>query len=364
MTLLLSLALCLLQEDPQWSSYHGGFSLDGVANTTVPDNPVRLWRFKAGKQVEFTPVVGDGQIYFTTIQGDMFALDMAGKQVWKTKLKDDLFSSPPIYTNKLVIAGSMNGFLHAIHAADGRTKWRYDVEDNIMGSANRVDLKGNRKAVVIPAQAVGSIHCVDLETGRRIWKTEEVDRADGSASVGGGRIVMGSCASALHVFSVAEARKVRDIPLGAECQVAGGVALSGGLAFAGTRNGSVCAVDVETGKIVWTNRDSKREAFTTPAVDDRTVVFGSDDKHVYGLERKTGKKIWSFDADDIPSSPVIAGDRVVVSAGGSLYLLRLKDGRKVWSADVSDYLTSPAVVGGMIIVGADDGTITLFGKSR
>ena len=55
---------------------------------------------------------------------------------------------------------------------------------------------------------------------------------------------------------------------------------------------------------------------------------------------------------------------VVVTAGGSLYLLRLKDGEKVWSADVSDYLTSPAVVGGKIIVGADDGTITLYGKSR
>ena len=173
---------------------------------------------------------------------------------------------------------------------------------------------------------------------------------------------MGSCASALHVISVEKTKKLADIELGGDSQVAGGVALSGHMAYAGTRAGSVCAVDIRAGTIVWTNNESERETFTTPAVNDDTVVFGSDDGKVYGLDRETGKKIWEFDTEDSPSSPVIAGDRVVVASGGSIYLLDLKTGKKVWSAEVSDEITSPAVVAGLILVGAGDGTVTAFGK--
>ena len=54
----------------------------------------------------------------------------------------------------------------------------------------------------------------------------------------------GSCAAALHVFGVAEAKKLTDVPLGEERQVAGGVAIAGKTAYAGTRAGAVAAVDV------------------------------------------------------------------------------------------------------------------------
>jgi outer membrane protein assembly factor BamB len=345
-----------------WPTYHGGFSLDGVAATAVPDRPVRLWRFTTGDQVDDPPVSTAGRIHFTTGDGRLFALDASGRELWKIALTENAFTSPPLSTDGTVIVGSRRGRLHAFDAATGKVRWEYDVGGGVQGSANRVTLSGGKKGVVVISQADGAIHCVDLAGGKRIWKTAEVDRCDGSASVGDGRIVMGSCASALHVFSVAKAKKTADIPLGADCQVAGGVALAGKVAFAGTRCGHVCAVDVAVGKILWTNRDSKRETFTTPAVNDRHVVFGSDDGKVYCLRRDSGTKIWAFDTDDTPSSPVIAADRVVVSSGGALILLDLETGRKVWSVRVSDWITSPAVISGMVIVGADDGTVTAFGR--
>jgi len=351
-----------LNDRSDWPTYHGGFSLDGVAGTSVPDRPVRLWRFTTGNQIDDPPVSTAGRIHFTTADGRLFALDASGRELWKIALTEDAFSSPPLGTDGTVIVGSRRGRLHAFVAATGRNRWTYDVGGAVQGSANRVALAGGQKGIVVISQADGAIHCVDLAGGRRVWKTTEVDRCDGSASVGGGRIVMGSCASALHVFSVAKAKKTADIPLGADCQVAGGVALAGQVAFAGTRCGHVCAVDVAAGKILWTNRDSKRETFTTPAVNDRHVVFGSDDGKVYCLRRDTGVTTWTFDTDDTPSSPVIAADRVVVSSGGTLILLDLETGRKVWSERVSDWITSPAVISGRVIVGADDGTVTAFGR--
>ena len=353
-----------VSEESAWPTFHGGYGLTGVADARLPDRPVRVFRFKAGHRIDAPPVAADGGIYFTASGGRIFALDRRGRKIWNVVITEDTFSSPPLYAGRMVVVGARSGRLLAFEAATGREKWRYDVGGPILGTANRVDLEGDRTGVIVISQADGAVHCVDLATGKSEWRTGEVDRCDGSASVGGGRIVMGSCASALHVFSVKKAEKTADIPLGKDCQVAGGVALSGKLAFAGTRSGHVCAVDVTAGKIVWTNRDSKSETFTTPAVNDRYVFFGSDDGKVYCVKRATGVKIWSYDTDDVPSSPVIAGRRVVVSSGGVLFLLDLESGRKIWSDRVSDWITSPAVAFGMVIVGADDGTVTAYGRRK
>jgi outer membrane protein assembly factor BamB len=236
------------------------------------------------------------------------------------------------------------------------------VGGSVQGSPNRVDLPGGKKGLVAISSADGALHGIELLTGKGVWVMPAVQRCDGSAGVGGGLIVMGSCASALHVYSVEKAAKATDVPLGEDNQVAGGVAMSGSQAFAGTRSGKLFAVDVAESKILWRFSDGQGEAFMTPAVGDKVVVFGADDGKVYALERATGKKLWDFDTKNRPLSPVIAKDRVVVASGGSLFVFDLANGKKLWSAPVSDDITSPAVVGGLILVGGDDGTVTAYGK--
>jgi outer membrane protein assembly factor BamB len=345
-----------------WRTYHGNFALDGVAGGPVPDAPELLWKFKAGNRVDLTPVSADGRIYFSTAKGGLIALDLDGKPLWSISIAPDSFSSPPLLVDGLLIAGSNKGILHAFETASGQERWGYDLGGAVQGSPNRITLPGGRPGVMAISPSDGSIHGVDLGTGKVTWKTPAVERCDGSAGVGGGLIVMGSCASALHVYSVDKAEKTMDVPLGGDNQVAGGVAMSGTTAFAGTRSGKLCAVDVSAGKILWTNSDGQGEAFMTPAANETMVVFGADDGKVHGLKRETGAKLWSFDTGNRPLSPVIAGDRVIVSSGGSLFLLSLADGRKIWSAPVSDDITSPAVVGGRILVGGDDGTVSAYGR--
>ena len=354
------LLLTAAQAKAEWATYHGGFSLDGVTDAKLPAAPKRLWRFKVGEPVEFTPVSAGGRIFFTTTKGSIHALDLAGNKVWTAKIAKDILTAPPLVTDGMVIVGSDNGILYAFCTGCGSEKWKYELGDSIQGTANRVELPGGKKAIVAVSQSDGAIHCINLD-GTLRWKTGELERSDGSAGVGGGRIVMGSCASALHVFTVAKAGKTADIELGGDCQVAGGVAMSGSTAYAGTRSGKVVAVDVAAGKIVWTDEDSQSESFSTPAVDATRVLFASQDGKVYSLNRKNGKKAWAFDTGGSPSSPVIAGDKAVVSADGELFLLDLKSGKKLWSAEVSDEITSPAIVGSMILVGGDDGTVTAYG---
>jgi outer membrane protein assembly factor BamB len=175
--------------------------------------------------------------------------------------------------------------------------------------------------------------------------------------------VFGSCAAAIHAIDAADGRVIRKVDLGPDSQVAGGVALSGERAYAGTRDGVLACVDLREGGIRWTNRVVSGELFTTPAVSADRVVTADSDGNVHGLRRTDGKTEWSADIGAGPAtSPVIAGDKVVAAGGGSLFLLGLTDGKRIWSQPVSDATSGPAIVGRMIVIGGDDGMVSAFGE--
>jgi outer membrane protein assembly factor BamB len=357
--LLLAAAATWLQD---WPTYHGNFTLDGVAAEAPPDAPVRLWRFKAAARVEFTPVAAGGRIFFTA-KSVVQALDLEGRPVWSATLPEkDAYSSPCLAVEGLVVVGASTGIVHAYEAATGKPRWTYDTGDTVQGSPNVAELPGGGRAIVVLAQSAGVLHALHPATGKPLWKGDPVDRADGSPGISAGRIAMGSCASALHVFGAEKGVKLHDVSAGNECQIAGGVALQGTLAYAGSRTGKMIAADLAAGKVLWTFGDSKKESFGTPAVGEKLVLFSSDDGKVYALERATGAAAWVYDSKGSPGSPVVAGNRAIVSSGGDLHLLDLADGKKLWSGKVADEITSPALVGGRIVVGADDGSVSAWGR--
>jgi outer membrane protein assembly factor BamB len=316
-----------------WPTYHGAPDLRGVSSAMLPDVPELLWRYNAGSDVDSTPVSDGDRIFFSSKKGMVVALDLKGSEVWKktfTRMNDAgqemplRFEAPLACGGGLVFAGSTRGTLFALDA----------------GTAN---LLGTN--VVLIDQSEGALHCVDAQTGKLVWKTEGVERCDGSAGIGNGKIVFGSCLAALHVFDV-DGQHVKDIEVGGDGQIAGGVAVDGPLAFA----------------IVWSSDESVEQTFSTPAVLDKLVVYASDNGYVYAVDRADGKLAWKFDTVGMPYSPAVAGDKVVASADGKLFLLKLDDGTKIWSKEISDEITGPAIINGMIVIGADDGTVSAFGS--
>ena len=66
------------------------------------------------------------------------------------------------------------------------------------------------------------------------------------------------------------------------------------------------------------------------------------------------------------SSPVIVGKRVFVGSGdGRVYGLDLKSGKEVWRFNAgAAVLASPAVAAGRLVIGAEDGNLYCFGANR
>ena len=359
-------------EGGTWSTYHGGPALVGVVDAELGDALEVVWRVQADSGVYFAPVADIDTIFFATNKGAVHALDYEGNEVWKRQFMQEpyrdgrerveRFDAPAAVFESTVIVSAMRGMVYALDAESGDTRWTYDVGGAVLGTANfhpGTSESGDERVFVIE-QSEGVLHAIDLASGETLWKTEGVERCDGSPSVKDGAIVFGSCASALHVYSTVDGGLVKEIAFDEDSQVAGGAAIVGDSAYVGTHSGRVFRAGLNAGEVMWFNEDSYDEIFETPAVTQEYVVFSSYDGNIYALNPETGELIWRKETDGIPTSPVIAGDRVVITTDGVLLLLNLATGEELWSYEISDEASSPAIVGGLVVVGSDDGTVTAF----
>jgi len=126
--------------------------------------------------------------------------------------------------------------------------------------------------------------------------------------------------------------------------------VANGVAYVGTIDGAVYALNASTGTVLWSN-EIGGILLSSPAVANGVVYIGSFDHNVYALNASTGAKLWSFTTgDQVESSPTVANG-VVYIGSDALYALNASTGAKLWSypAGVS---SSPAVVNGVVYVGS------------
>ncbi len=131
-----------------------------------------------------------------------------------------------------------------------------------------------------------------------------------------------------------------------------------GTVYFGSGDGSVYAVDVQTGDVDWRFR-TEGEVFSSPAVVDGVVYIGSEDGKLYALDAADGTERWRFETGDmIVASPAVVGDLVyIASYDNHLYALNLADGTKRWTYEGSaSFYASPTVADGLVFIGAVDGS--------
>jgi outer membrane protein assembly factor BamB len=98
--------------------------------------------------------------------------------------------------------------------------------------------------------------------------------------------------------------------------------------------------------------------YSSPAVADRLVYVGSYDHHLYALDAVTGKVRWSFDAGDpISGSPSVVGGLVYASTlaarpkDGRTFGLDARTGRRLWTFPDGRYSPAVAIRGLLVVVG-------------
>ncbi len=141
--------------------------------------------------------------------------------------------------------------------------------------------------------------------------------------------------------------------------------VSNGRAFVANYRGHVFALDMRTGRVVWSFRPRGGKMASSPAVvGDELVVHGMDGA-VRVLDRSSGRLRWStWIGSPIESSPVVADGVDFFGAwNGRVYALDLRSRRLRWARSFGAKITSsPALAGGRLYIGDYAGRLLVLAE--
>ncbi len=342
-----------------WPTFRGNSLQSGVAEELLPDKLAVRWTFNAKTNIESSPIVVDGTVFFAAGNGKLYAHDLTtGKKKWDYPTPGIL--AVPAAREGAIYFGDAKGVFHCLDAVTGKRRWALETGGQISGPANFTGEK------VLFGSDDCHLYCVSV-AGKLLWKCETKEKIRSSPAVVDDRVLVGGCDHKLHVVDLASGNEVGAVPLGGH--VAASPAIRGQYAYVGTMANQFLAVDWKKNAIHW-QFEAKRAAqpfFASAAVTNEVIVAASRDKIVRGLNRDTGKELWAFPTKGrIDGSPVVAGKRVfVASHDGNLYVLDLARGTALTHFDLGGATSAtPAIAGECVVITTILGDVICLGMKQ
>jgi len=135
-----------------------------------------------------------------------------------------------------------------------------------------------------------------------------------------------------------------------------------GKMFAGCEDGSLYAIESDSGLIDW-HHTFKGPVYVSETFNDK--VFFASEKKCYAIN-KEGRILWDFNADGvITSSPVYKDGKIFFGSwDNKLYCLDQKDGSLIWSFETGWGIDSPAEIAeNTVFVGGLDNNLYALDKN-
>ena len=318
-----------------------------------------LWNLGGPDQPEQWPAwnaIADGRLYF--LRGNA---EGARRAEAMTEMKALLQNMPGKDYREFEAKLEEHTYqvLQAVDAATGKPLWTYETEGGaeILSSVN---FSG-------PSLLVGSydgfLYCLDCKTGKLLWKVETGAPVHCSPAISEGKTFVAGCDGLLRVIDVKTGKEVSQLELGEN--TAASPAVDGNQLYVGTYGSQIKGVDWKAGKILWSYQHPVRRFpyYASVALGKKLVVAGGRDKLIHGIDRATGKSVWTFQTRSrVESSPVIAGTRILCgSSDKNIYMLELATGKKVWTFEGDgSFVASPALADGRMVIGCDSGLVYCF----
>ncbi len=322
------------------STVRGWFSSndDDTPNTTDPVELVdftatasasRLWTASAGRGerrigVRQAPTISNGRVYAAAVRGGVRAFDLqTGARVWHYD-SDLRLSGGPGVGDGLVVVGGLDGEVVALDAETGAERWQAKVQNEVLAAP----VIG--QGVVIVRSNDGRVTAFDATTGDRRWFW------------------------------------VRELPT-LTLRGHGSVVLGPGIAFTGNDDGTVAALSLSDGRVLWEQMVGVPEGRTelermadidgTPVLEDTTLFATSYARQTMAIEGPSGRPLWASDRGGA-GRPAITANLVTVSdPAGSVWGLDKRSGSPMWHQDglARRDLTSAVAHGNYVVVGDYDG---------
>lgn len=330
-----------------WYTNYGDFSGTN-ANDQGLVPPLRMrWARRLEGTVKHLPVCGGGRLYTHTAEGQVIAVEQdTGRLLWRRYWPDVFlsFTSPLYHEGKLLIpqAGLRRSLMRCLDAATGEMLWEApftgspswsrqfppvvagnlaiyasgDGDYAAQGSEKFFTFGGEPVAPADGGEVMSFIYsndnpyypknhrprlwAWDLETGKVVWEKDFSEHGRGG----------NDCGICLHegklfysvFFGYAASEKARR-------------------GLPEENNGLTACLDPATGEVEWLTHDFYVTSKCTLSARDGRLYLGgnnrpregTDDRHVWCLDAKTGKLVWQSDPVTSALNVVTVGERFVFS---------------------------------------------------
>lgn len=278
----------------------------------------------------------------------------------------DVFTSSPAVVNGVVYFGGGDGGVYAVDAKSGVLQWKFSTGDVVHASPAVAD------GVVYVGSFDGNLYAIDAATGQQKWvfhggQDPAIHNQVGfqsSPTVVDGVVYVGCRDAHVYAIDATTGRRKWDYPT-SKSWVNVTPAVRDGLVYAATSDSSrFLALDARTGQLRF-NFDAKAYVFSSPALAGPLAYFGSHNGRLYAVNAKTGALAWQFQTEGAKADPM-----KIVDADGSLN----RDAFAPIFGDFEDMyidfyrfisvgaiMGSPAVDQGVVYFGSMDGRLYALG---
>lgn len=282
---------------------------------TVPD----FWDFFLS-----SPAVDRGLAYFGSGDGNLYALDaQTGQLKWKVDTQDVVHSSPAL-ADGVVYVGSWDSYLYALDAATGQEKWKFKTGED-KTNYNQVGIQSSpavSDGVVYFGCRDSHLYALDARTGREKWKLDNHGSwINTSPAIYQGLAYVGSPIPAIFRAVDIKTGEQR-FQLDARMLIFSSPAVADGMAYFGSFNGKLYAVDLKSGQFAWEfqTRAGRKDALDVTGPDGRPDFKAVFRSRFYDDMYRAGERLFSMGS--IISSPVVDHGVIYVgSTDGNLYAL-------------------------------------------
>jgi outer membrane protein assembly factor BamB len=257
-------------------------------------------------------------------EGDVIALDAAdGKERWRVRVGGEVLASPAV-SDTVVVVRTVDGRLHGLSTADGRELWVN--EQNVP----RLTLRGTARPVIVGDAVLcgfdnGKVVSVLLSDGAVLWESQvapsrgrtELERLvdiDSAVHVIGNDVfVVGfQGRAAMLALESGQIWWARDI------SSERGMAIGPEHLFISAADGDVQALRRRDGAPAWEQTSLHRRGLSGPALDGPTLVVADFQGYVHWLDAATGEVLARVktDGDRVSNPPLVVDDKVFVQTDG------------------------------------------------
>lgn len=349
------------------------------------------WRFRTGKGIFSTPVIGgDGAVYVGSADGNFYALEgRSGRERWRFRTGGIIDAGAVIgaYDRKLettpITIGSGDEVLYRLRTDRARlsrrkrTIWRFLPtikpatgqivnwwEGNVAVGFDGTLYAGNTGGGAYAIRQDGRQRWA-YTAGNSVWTTPAFAR-DGTTFWG---------SLDLSIFALdARGQKVWSTTTIGFITSSPALSKDESTLYVGSFDSKLYALDAKTGVPRWTFQ-TRDHIYSSPALGEDAIYVASTDGSVYAVD-KNGKQRWRYDTGDpVRSSPVLGRDPsgrgqilYVGSSDGRLYALDAETGKRRWSYDTTpadpvlrdrnDLNGSPALGTRGVYIGGEHGHVT------